>query len=897
GTAVQNFNISNNGTVGDPFAGAFSSAIVLNASNNSTMSGTINNNVIGNAAVANSGSFSGSGIAVTSNNTSDITVAITNNLIRQYSNPNGININVRDGLTNTTNATITGNTISNPGTFASNGILAQAGAAGGDAGFLCIDIGGAGALANTLGGSGANGSEDFRVRQRFSTTVRLPGYAGGNTDTAAVVAFIQGRNTGAETGSATVQAPGGGFVGGAACATAFVAANKAQLTNQQDQVAQTNTPEPSKVSAESVETRKPAPIASESFAQHAKKAKRDTGAVASYSRNNSWMGSSSVRAVQDKSRSKVKVSRAQDTPAALAGETVMHSVGTLLAGKTVHIQFQVTVNVPYAGGEFVSNQGTVSGDDFTDVLTDDPAVGGAADPTLTPIFPTPTVSVADAQANEPASGSTPMLFTISLSTPAPVGGSSVTYATADEAPGAGHAVAGVDYTAVPATVLNFAAGEQFKTVSVSILADGAGPEPDETFLLNLTSPVNAELGDAQAVGTIKQGNAAGTLLISEFRTSGPGGAGDDFVEVYNNSDSPLIVAASDASSGYGLFKMGADCSATPVLIGVIPNGTVIPARGHFLFVGSAYSLSNYGGTGAAAGDLTLSEDIESDRNVGIFTTSSVAGLSSVTRLDAVGFGSNTGGNCDLLREGATLTPLSGSVLEHSYFRDECGKKGNPAIFGPCPSAFGVMDANNNVDDFIFADTAATSTPAGQRLGSPGPQNLASAIVRNSTITALLLDSNIGAPAPPNRVRDFTPGTNAAFGTLSIRRRFVNNTGAPVTRLRFRIVDISTTMLPGPGFADVRALTSSNVTVNGVSDAGTCTAAGAGAPPCTVTVIGTTLEQPPTQALGGGWNSSLSAGTITLGTPLANGASINLQFLLGVQQTGSFKFFFNVEALP
>ena len=32
-------------------------------------------------------------------------------------------------------------------------------------------------------------------------------------------------------------------------------------------------------------------------------------------------------------------------------------------------------------------------------------------------------------------------------------------------------------------------------------------------------------------------------------------------------------------------------------------------------------------------------------------------------------------------------------------------------------------------------------------------------------------------------------------------------------------------------------------------------------------------------------------------PLAPGQSINLQFLLGVQKTGSFKFFFNIEALP
>jgi hypothetical protein len=42
---------------------------------------------------------------------------------------------------------------------------------------------------------------------------------------------------------------------------------------------------------------------------------------------------------------------------------------------------------------------------------------------------------------------------------------------------------------------------------------------------------------------------------------------------------------------------------------------------------------------------------------------------------------------------------------------------------------------------------------------------------------------------------------------------------------------------------------------------------------------------------------MSAGTVTLATPLANGATIDLRFLLGIQQTGSFKFYFNIEALP
>jgi hypothetical protein len=42
----------------------------------------------------------------------------------------------------------------------------------------------------------------------------------------------------------------------------------------------------------------------------------------------------------------------------------------------------------------------------------------------------------------------------------------------------------------------------------------------------------------------------------------------------------------------------------------------------------------------------------------------------------------------------------------------------------------------------------------------------------------------------------------------------------------------------------------------------------------VTVQGTTLEQPPSQPFGTGFNGSLSAGTVTLGTPLANGASLD-----------------------
>ena len=188
--------------------------------------------------------------------------------------------------------------------------------------------------------------------------------------------------------------------------------------------------------------------------------------------------------------------------------------------------------------------------------------------------------------------------------------------------------------------------------------------------------------------------------------------------------------------------------------------------------------------------------------------------------------------------------------------------------------------------------ASIATPQ-QRLGAPGPENLTSPTRAN--LAVLPIDSSVTSSASPNRTRDLTsnPGDNSTFGTLTIQRRIQNNTGQPITRLRFRIVELTTFPLSGPQ-ADIRALTSASASVMNVNDAATCTAAGAGAPPCTVTAEGTTLESPPAQTNGGGFNSTVS---VTTGLPLAAGASLNVRFKLGVQQTGKFRFLIVVEALP
>jgi hypothetical protein len=61
-------------------------------------------------------------------------------------------------------------------------------------------------------------------------------------------------------------------------------------------------------------------------------------------------------------------------------------IGTLPAGKSLTITFEVTVNSPFPSGPTqVCNQGTVTADGGVNVLTDDPDVGGADDPTCTQV--------------------------------------------------------------------------------------------------------------------------------------------------------------------------------------------------------------------------------------------------------------------------------------------------------------------------------------------------------------------------------------------------------------------------------------------------------------------------------------------------------------------------------
>jgi hypothetical protein len=385
---------------------------------------------------------------------------------------------------------------------------------------------------------------------------------------------------------------------------------------------------------------------------------------------------------------------------------------------------------------------------------------------------------------------------------------------------------------------------------------------------------------------------AGQVIISEFRLRGPSGAEDEFVELYNNTDQPITVQALDQSAGWSVvFSNG---QVTGPLF-TVPNGTVIPARGHFLGANSnGYSLCNYPSgygpvtnttaplaaaaapclTNGVAGtfthttpDRTWDFDVADGSGVALFATASGTNLTAANRLDAAGFTASPA----LYKEGAGFPTVVTSGLEHTYYRD---------LRNATPK-----DTGDNAADFLLV--ATTTNLQITRLGAPGPENLASPVVNNTTIIPTLLDPSVSSASSPNRERNPTPEPNATFGTMLIRRTITNNTGQPISRLRFRVIIITTlgtpaAECPAPSCADLRALT---------SQGGTATLANSQVVP----VLGLRLEEPPAQPAGGGYNASLSADTITFATPLPDGLSINVEFKLGIQRTGPFRFFLNAEA--
>ncbi|HKE83035.1 MAG TPA: lamin tail domain-containing protein [Vicinamibacterales bacterium] len=166
--------------------------------------------------------------------------------------------------------------------------------------------------------------------------------------------------------------------------------------------------------------------------------------------------------------------------------------------------------------------------------------------------------------------------------------------------------------------------------------------------------------------------AGSSVVISEFRTRGPQGGNDEFVELFNASASSVDI------SGWKIS--GSNSAGTTSVRATIAAGTTLGAGCFFLAVNTGSS----GYSGTTPGNLTYTTGITDDGGVAL-------SRSDNTIVDQVGMSAGSA-----FGEGPRLTVLLTTNVDRSYART------------PTPGA----DTDDNAADF------ALTTPS-------GPQNLAS----------------------------------------------------------------------------------------------------------------------------------------------------------------------------
>ena len=186
-------------------------------------------------------------------------------------------------------------------------------------------------------------------------------------------------------------------------------------------------------------------------------------------------------------------------------------------------------------------------------------VDGTATATINDDDPLPAVSVSDAGATE---GST-LSFEVRLDA---VSGRTVTVPWTTEArpAGADAASPGVDYTTVSGTV-TFVPSATTARIEVASLPDDIAEE-DETFWVQLGTPVNAALDDATAVGAIRDDDGEPRISISDTTVDENDGPAVFAVTLSHPSSRPVTVeydTADETATECAAIDELEDCDYAP----------------------------------------------------------------------------------------------------------------------------------------------------------------------------------------------------------------------------------------------------------------------------------------------------------------------------------------------
>ena len=263
---------------------------------------------------------------------------------------------------------------------------------------------------------------------------------------------------------------------------------------------------------------------------------------------------------------------------------------------------------------------------------------------------TPALSIGNVSITEGNSGSTNAMFTVTLT---PVSGQPVTvsYATAN-----GTATAGSDYTAVSGT-LTFAAGVTTQTISVPVSGDTL-PEANETFTVTLSTPVNATIQVAQAIGTILDDDTLPVLSIGNVSvTEGNSGSTNAVFTVTLSPASTSTVSVSYTTAN-GTATAGTDYTAKSGTLtftaGVTTQTISVPVLGDTLLEGNE--------TFTVTLSAPVNATIQSAQAIGTILDDDTVPTLSIGNVSVTE--GNSGSTNAVFT--VTLTPVSGRTVTVSY---------------------------------------------------------------------------------------------------------------------------------------------------------------------------------------------------------------------------------------
>ncbi|HEX8708249.1 MAG TPA: immunoglobulin-like domain-containing protein, partial [Pyrinomonadaceae bacterium] len=535
-SANVKFNISNNVNISGNCGGAINIFQANTSTASSLLQGTISGNTITQACgPADSLTLNATGAGTAA-------VAVTNNIINYAGTQRALNI--VSGVGNgSLAATVTGNTVNLTTADPLRAMQAQSGTLSTDTRKLCLTLSG-----NTVtrdGASAGAGAASVRVLQRINNVFQIQGLTPNpSTTTAQVSSYLNSQNT-FNAAPVTVQGATSSFQ------VNYTAGNCATPVAKLDMPVDDGRGFLSRMLNLRPDFSQDTALSGHAIKRSAVRLSGNTAREPNRARSLDAKANESATTLSP---------RGVLPNITMSGGPVTVNVGTLPAGKSVKITFLVTINDPLpAGTSQVSNQGTISGDNFAAVLTDDPDAGGASDPTVTPLFiknQSPTANAGADQTVECGGGRTSVTLDGTASAD-PDAGDTLTYSWAEGSTplGTGATLSvGLGLGSHTITLMvtdSFSASAQ-DTVTINVLdtqaptitVKGANPLLVECHT-GFTDPgATASDGCAGSVAVTSSGtvdvNTPGTYTITYSATDGTHNATATRTVIVQDTEAPVI---------------------------------------------------------------------------------------------------------------------------------------------------------------------------------------------------------------------------------------------------------------------------------------------------------------------------------------------------------------------